>query len=195
MIQPVEIPPEPSLSTYEQYVSLNLALHHFEAESREWVPELKGRKIWMVNSTATGGGVAEMMPTMISLMRQVGLDAEWVVMGTDEEPFFNLTKNLHNLIHGEGHLGITEEERQMYERINHENAAEMADMVSDGDLVVIHDPQPMAMAGRLRQLKDIKTVWRCHIGLDQNNDQTQEAWKFLGKYFPDYDRFVFSAPE
>ena len=70
-------------------------------------------KVWMVNSTAKGGGVAEMLPKLVSMLNEVGLPTEWVVMGTEQTEFFDLTKRLHNLIHGTGDPGITDEDQQI----------------------------------------------------------------------------------
>ncbi|RMG67503.1 MAG: glycosyltransferase [Bacteroidetes bacterium] len=195
MIEHVPIKDTPRLEAYDQYPSLIMALHQFREESAMLAPKLKGRRIWMVNSTATGGGVAEMMPRMGSLMRQIGLDLRWVVINTQENAFFDLTKNLHNLIHGAGKPQFSEADRQVFEQVNRENADSFLPEIEDGDIVVIHDPQPMAMAGMLKAKRTIKTVWRCHIGLDQSNVHTQAAWDFLSPYLADYDRVIFTAPE
>jgi trehalose synthase len=195
MIEHIEIKDTPTIETYDQYSSLIMALREFREESSMLAPKLKGRRIWMINSTATGGGVAEMMPRMASLMRQIGLDVRWVVMGTEETDFFHLTKNIHNLIHGAGAPVFSEADRELFEKVNRENADHFLAELQDDDIVVIHDPQPMAMAGMLKAKRDITTIWRCHIGLDESNQHTQAAWDFLRPYFKDYDHIIFSAPE
>jgi len=194
MMQIVDIQESFPIEAYEQYPALSMALLRFREEVSVLAPRLEGRKIWMVNSTATGGGVAEMMPRMIGLMREVDIEVEWAVMNTDREPFFALTKNLHNLIHGAGHTDIGQEEREMYEAVNRENAEDFLQYLSPEDMVVIHDPQPMAMGPILKEKLGLKTVWRCHIGLDETNEQTRAAWDFLDPYVAGYDRFIFSVP-
>jgi trehalose synthase len=149
----------------------------------------------MVNSTARGGGVAEMLPRMCALLEELGVPTRWAVMGTDRREFFALTKRLHNLIHGEGHPELSSDDRQLYEVVNRENAEELAPKLGPDDIVVIHDPQPMAMGPMLKRLVGVRTVWRCHIGLDEHLPATRAAWGFLSRYSGAYDRAAFSAPE
>lgn len=195
MIQTISPQETYSLDAYDQYASLSRVLEAFRAEARQLAPKLQGRKVWMVNSTATGGGVAEMMPRMLGLMQEMSVDVEWVVMQTDQEAFFTLTKNLHNLIHGAGEPNLSAADREIYEQVNRRNADELAKRLSPEDLLVIHDPQPMAMGAMLKEELGIQTVWRCHIGLDEENANTRAAWEFLQPYMAGYDRFVFSVPD
>ncbi|MEO0331808.1 MAG: glycosyltransferase, partial [Bacteroidota bacterium] len=164
-------------------------------EALQLKPSLRRQKIWMVNSTEHGGGVAEMMPRMISLLRQLGLKADWMIMESNEKQFFALTKNLHNLIHGQPGPEITAEDQALYERVNRENAQVLAQHVQKNDIVVIHDPQPAGIAVELKKLVDVKMIWRCHIGLDYSNANTNRAWDFLHPYLEAYDQYVFSSPE
>ena len=85
------------LSDYAEFAHLVAAVQGLQLEAQAVVPRLKGRTVWMVNSTAEGGGVAEMLPTMITLMRDLGIATEWAVIESDEPRFFELTKRLHNL--------------------------------------------------------------------------------------------------
>ncbi len=192
----VEIPPRPSLTEYEAIAHLAPAAEALRAHAREVAPRLEGRTVWMVNSTAQGGGVAEMLPTMVTLLNELGVDTRWFVIESDEEAFFRLTKRIHNLIHGAGDPLIdASEERATYEEVNRDNARTLGLLLRDGDVLVVHDPQPMPLAGFLREHCDIHTVWRCHIGLDEENEATRSVWDFLQPYAPDYERSVFSAPE
>jgi trehalose synthase len=192
----VEIPPRPSLGDYEQIAHLAPAADALRQRAREVAPRLEGRTVWMVNSTAQGGGVAEMLPTMITLLNELGVTTRWFVIQTRDEAFFRLTKRIHNLIHGEGDPFLDgSAERGIYEAVNRENAASLAPLLRAGDVLVVHDPQPMPLAGMLRANHDIRTVWRCHIGLDEENDATRSVWSFLEPYAPDYQRSVFSAEE
>lgn len=195
MIKTVEVKRGRLIEDYESYASLFWTIKEFKTEANLQTPKIKGRRIWMINSTENGGGVAEMLPRMISVIRQLDLQAEWVVMETDKMEFFTLTKKLHNLIHGAGKPGFTAEDKEVYEAVNKENAEDFISRLDPNDIVVIHDPQPMGMAKYIKEKMDIKIIWRCHIGLDEENEQTNSAWGFLEEYFKYYDHHVFSAPE
>lgn len=195
MIEEVEIETGHSLSDYAAYAHLAQAVAELEGEAKMLISPLQGRTIWMVNSTARGGGVAEMLPRQISLLRELGVEVRWVVIGTDRSEYFDLTKRIHNLIHGEGDPVLSAEDKALYETVGGELAAELGPQIQAGDILVVHDPQPAAMGALIRQRKDIVAIWRCHIGLDQRTPQTGEAWKFLRPYVSQYDYCVFTAPE
>lgn len=183
------------LEDYAAYAALLALINDFQQEAALLVPALKNTCIWMVNSTAQGGGVAEMMPRMLSIMRQVGVQVEWLVLESDEEDFFKFTKKLHNLIHGQGDINISGQERKIFQQVSEANAQALLKYVKDQDVVVLHDPQPLGMVKVLKEQRDVKVIWRCHIGLDISNKQTETVWSFLNPYFEYIDHFVFSAPE
>lgn len=114
--------------------------------------------LWMVNSTAQGGGVAEMLPTMISLLRDLGFPTEWAVIESTEPAFFDLTKQIHNMIHGEGSPDLPSTARELFERENASNASFLADQIEPGDILIVHDPQPVALAGMIREHVDTTAV-------------------------------------
>jgi trehalose synthase len=183
------------IKDYTTYAALLPTIVNFQNETEALKKNLLDKKVWMINSTEQGGGVAEMLPRLVSLLRQVGIQAEWLVLESDKAEFFAFTKKIHNLIHGAGEASISDEERNLYEQVNRENAAQLQDFIKPGDIVVVHDPQPAAIIRFLQEKADFHTIWRCHIGLDRNNHKTQLAWDFLKPYLQDYDHFVFSAPE
>ena len=191
------IPHEPgwTLSDYEVIPHQAEAVRKLRVEASMLAPALRDRTVWMVNSTARGGGVAEMLPRMCVLLEELGVRTRWAVMGTDRPQFFGLTKRLHNLIHGEDCRAPGDEERELYEAVNRENAEELVSQLAPEDIVIIHDPQPMAMGPILKRQVGVRTVWRCHIGLDEHLPATRAAWGFLNPYSEGYDRAVFSAPE
>ncbi len=153
---------------------------------------LAGRQIWNVNSTSSGGGVAEMLWSWIGLARGVGVSMRWLTIDGSAE-FFALTKRLHNYLHGElgdgGEVG--EAERALYERCSRENAEAVIAELGPDDIVALHDPQTAGLvphivaAGR-------PVVWRCHIGADERNELTAAAWDFLAPYVTRADAVVFS---
>lgn len=156
------------------------------------VARLGERRVWQVNSTATGGGVAEMLPVLVGYAKASGADVRWVVISGDPD-FFAVTKRLHNRIHGaagdDGALG--EVEFDHYARITDENARSLMEQVRPGDVVVLHDPQTAGLVAPL-QGAGARVVWRSHIGADRENDQTREAWGFLRPLVEGADCLVFS---
>jgi trehalose synthase len=156
---------------------------------------LEGRVVWNINTTATGGGVAEMLQTLLGYSRGAGVDARWLVMAGDPE-FFRLTKRMHNFFHGNPGDGgqLDDAERSHYEEVSTANGQELAAMVRAGDIVLVHDPQP---AGLVPVLKSIgaTVVWRSHIGVDVSNEWTDSAWAFVRPYVEQADVCVFSRQE
>jgi trehalose synthase len=169
------------------------ALAAFQGSMARGRELLGSRTVWNVNSTAFGGGVAEMLRSLIGYARGAGLDGRWVVIEGDAE-FFVLTKRLHNRLNGVlgdgGPLG--EAERIAYERRCAANAAALVEMVRPGDIVILHDPQTAGMLPALRAAVDVPVIWRAHIGLDLPNDVAREAWSFLTPYLGEADAYVFS---
>lgn len=162
--------------------------------------ELNGRRVVSINSTASGGGVAEMLPVLLAYAGGAGIDGRWLVIEGDPE-FFEITKRLHHFLHGEpgdgGPLG--ERQRQCMLATWQRNLADAEKLVKDSDVVLIHDPQPTPMAQWLSE-RGIPVVWRCHIGVDDHNNFTQIAWDFLRPMLEPYvDQYVFTrrqyAPE
>jgi trehalose synthase len=180
---------------YETIPHLAPAAAELRAEAAGVATRLAGRTLWMVSSTAAGGGVAEMLPAIIRILGDLGITTRWAVIGSREPAFFELTKRIHNLIHGTGELRLTDDDRELFERVNRDNVADLRDSVRAGDLVVVHDPQPLPVAGLLRETLGVHTIWRCHIGLDAENAATRMAWEFLAPYLRAYDHAVFSASE
>jgi len=193
-MQRIEIKAQTKLEEYQQYAKLNSAIEDLLYETEFILPKLNKKKVWMINSTAQGGGVAEMMPTIIDLLRQLGVDAEWLVLETNNKDFFDLTKRIHNLIHGSGtNYYFSKEDREVFEQVNKENSDYLLSRVNKDDIVVIHDPQPISLIKFLPS--EIKTIWRCHIGLDKENKQTKAVWEFLKPYLELYNHHVFTTQD
>ncbi len=153
---------------------------------------LAGRVVWNVNSTARGGGVAEMLQSLVAYARGAGVDTRWVVIEGDEA-FFQVTKRIHNHLHGSpgdgGPLG--REERAAYEASTARNASALAQLVRPGDIALLHDPQTGGLVRPMRQA-GAHVIWRAHIGLDLPNDLARAAWDFLRPYVDDAAAYVFS---
>jgi trehalose synthase len=155
-----------------------------------------GRSIVQVNSTAAGGGVAEMLNVLLPYARFLGLDARWLVIEGDAE-FFAITKRLHNHLYGSpgdgGPLGAAEAEH--FREIGDANAAELASVTRPDDILVIHDPQPAGLAESAKA-HGLPVVWRCHVGVDTPNEHTRLGWEFLRPFLEPYvDEYVFTRAE
>jgi len=170
------------------------ALASFEHTIARGRQLLESRTFWNVNSTAYGGGVAEMLRSLIGYARGGGLDTRWVTITGDSE-FFRITKRLHNRLHGhEGDGGpLGEEQRAAYEGSCTGNAELMAQRIRPEDVVLLHDPQTAGMIPRLLDT-GAPIVWRAHVGIDPPNDLTRQAWRFLIPYVERADAYVFSHP-
>jgi trehalose synthase len=156
--------------------------------------QLAGRKIWNVSSTATGGGVAEMLQVLVGYTNDLGISMDWLVISGDAE-FFAITKRLHNQIHGDlagGPLGAAEADH--YTQMLAANAVELLDRVRPGDLVLLHDPQTAGLAAPLLKA-GARVVWRCHIGVGWQSDATRAGWNFLRPHLASAHAYVFSRSE
>ena len=157
-------------------------------ELKEIASHLEGKIIQNINSTAVGGGVAEILNRMIPLLKQLNVDARWDFIKGGEK-FFEITKKIHNSLHGIN-IDITKEEFDHFDQITKDN---LADMNLNGDIIFIHDPQPIGFIRAKKQtgFKEKKFIWRCHIDISQANPNT---FNFLKKYIELYDASVFSSP-
>ncbi len=147
--------------------------------------ELRGKRIVHINSTAVGGGVAEILSRMVPLFNELGVNTRWDVIKGGEE-FYTVTKKIHNALHGDPQT-FTEEDFNLFREVQAENLKQMA---LDEDIVFIHDPQPVGLVERKAVLKN-KWIWRCHIDV---SDPDPVVWAFVKKYVEQYDRSVFSSP-
>jgi trehalose synthase len=171
-------------ATLDQYINL-LGAAEVE-ELRTLAQPLEGSTVEMVNSTAVGGGVAELLSRVLPLMRELGLEAHWHVMEGDAE-FFDVTKAFHNALHGAAYLGgergfeiFREGTRRNRERIP-----------LDSRFVVIHDPQPAPFIEARRESDRGHWFWRCHIDLSRPDPA---VWNFLEPWVHRYDGAIFSSP-
>ena len=153
---------------------------------------MDGRAVWCINSTANGGGVAEMLRSLLAYTRGAGVDTRWLVLHGDDA-FFRVTKRLHNRLHGaDGDGGpLDDDARADYEAITEAAGRELCELVRPGDVVLLHDPQTAGLAPALRDAQ-VGVVWRCHVGVDDPGDEVREAWDFLRPYVDATDIRVFS---
>ena len=145
---------------------------------------LRGKAIQNINSTAVGGGVAEIFSRMIPLLNQLGVSAAWDVIKGDEK-FFAITKKFHNGLHGVP-VEIDAGEYAHFLEVNRYNA----EQIRFGDIVFVHDPQPIALVEK-RGAIGKNWLWRCHIDFSRPDPK---IWEFLRQFIPRYDAAVFSAP-
>ena len=155
-------------------------------ELRALAKPLRGRRIEMVNSTAVGGGVAEILNRFVPLAEELDLSIQWGVMRGAEE-FFDVTKAFHNALHGEAYH-TNPKDFEIFLAYNEQNRATLP---LDAEFVVIHDPQPAALIDA-RPAGSNHWVWRCHIDLSHPN---LAVWEFLEKFVSRYDGAMFSSPQ
>ncbi len=157
-------------------------------ELRAIAAKLQGRHVKMINSTAVGGGVAEILRRLVPLMNELGLRTTWEVMEGGDE-FFAATKKMHHALHGNGHNPLGPRDLEVFLETNRANAHKL---IGDEDFVIVHDPQPLALIEARRRARGAFWVWRCHIDLS-NPDPA--AWAFLQPFADQFDAAVFSSPQ
>jgi len=156
------------------------------AELRTLAAPLQGHTVQMVNSTAVGGGVAEILTRLVPILQELGLAIRWDVI-TGGNDFFEVTKAFHNALHG-GPYNMPAESFEVFLAYNEQNLARLQ---MEGELTVIHDPQPVALI-KARRNHSGHWIWRCHIDLSRPNPT---VWQFLEPWVNRYDGAIFSSPE
>jgi trehalose synthase len=169
--------------------------HDFETALADAAARMNGRTLFHVNSTMTGGGVAELLGSVLGYLLGADIHSRWLVVEGDED-FFVVTKRIHHLLHGkdgdEGDIGPAEAD--IYRAVLTRELAPIADQISPGDVVVLHDPQVVGLAPQLRQM-GAHVIWNCHVGADAANEHTRRAWRFLLPSASSADAQVFSRTQ
>jgi len=146
--------------------------------------QVQGKKVLHINSTRLGGGVAEILRSLVPLLRDVGVEVQWEVIAGSEE-FFGITKAFHNALQGQEQR-ISQRMLQTYMEVNRDNAGRLS---CDADYVIIHDPQPAALIES--HPSKGKWIWRCHIDISRPQ---WKVWSFLKQFVAKYDAAIFSLP-
>ncbi len=154
-------------------------------ELRTLSDKLAGKLVQFINSTAVGGGVAEILSRAVPLLNDLGVKVQWDVIRGGES-YFQVTKKFHNALHGRKE-SIRKEDFNIFLETSQANIEQMN---LYGDIMFIHDPQPIALIKR-KSTMNSKWLWRCHIDVSNPN---KKVWHFLKRYINDYDAAVFSAP-
>ncbi len=179
VMKPPTPPPPPHFDDYKTIIG------QAEIDALRFLArDLKGRSIKMVNSTAVGGGVAEMLSRLAPLLSELEVPTQWEVI-TGGNDFFEVTKAFHNALHGTSYE-LTNAAQEIFLKYNEQNRARMK---FDEELVVIHDPQPLGLV-RSRNTSQGKWVWRCHIDL---SNPDAKVWEFLRPYVEQFDAAIFSS--
>jgi len=145
--------------------------------------KLYGKHVVHLNATYQGGGVAEILYSLVLLMNDVGVDTGWRILHGSQE-FFEITKSFHNSLQG-AKLNLSERKRRIYLQVN-DNFSKFTHLYHD--CVIVHDPQPLSLIRSYR--KSQPWIWRCHIDL---TDPHEELWDFLKGFLLKYDQIVFSS--
>lgn len=144
---------------------------------------LRGKTIQHINSTSVGGGVAEILHRMIPLLKELGIETKWDVIKGGEQ-FFLVTKKFHNALHGRQE----EFDQKDFDVFLETSKANMEELDTHGDIVFIHDPQPIAL---INKKGANKWLWRCHIDVSRPHPK---VWDFLMNFIIRFDSAVFSSP-
>jgi trehalose synthase len=189
----VTLEPVP-LQPYEEVFGPDRTVR-LHAAAQELRTRLAGRRIWNVNSTAAGGGVAELLYGLVPLARAFDVDVRWLVIDGDPD-FFAITKRLCTRIYGAagdtGHLGRAE--LSHYLQVTDGESAQLAGWVKPGDVVVVHEAQPAGLVQAARRLGAF-VVWRGHTGSDVPNEHTEDGWAFARRFVEDAHATVFLNPQ
>lgn len=181
MLKTVELQPK-SLADYAPIVGDEII-----EQIRAMAEPLRGARVVHINATAFGGGVAEILYTLVPLMRDVGLEAEWqVIEGRDE--FFNVTKACHNGLQGMD-IPFTTEMQDIWRRYNEMNAARFE---GEYDFIIIHDPQPAGLLQYHGRAGGNHWIWRCHIDTSHPNPV---YWDFFAPYITEYEAGIFTMEQ
>lgn len=158
------------------------ALHEAKRRAAATRERMRGRTWWNVNSTSQGGGVAEMLQVLLPYVVGAGIDTRWTVLDGNDD-FFRITKRLHHALHGSAgdESPLDEDARSAYEAVLATNLEPLLDVVQRDDVVLLHDPQTAGMVRPLVELGAL-VIWRCHIGTDVRNEETERGWRFLEPY-------------
>ena len=152
---------------------------------------LRGKRVLHVSATSFGGGVAEILYTLVPLMRDAGLETEWDIM-FGSEPFFNVTKSFHNALQG-AEYELTVEDRAIYEEYNRMSAEALQKSGEDWDIMFVHDPQPALLKHFSGGLSPkTKWIWRCHPDLSTPN---RHVLDYLMPHIADYDAQIYTMEE
>lgn len=167
----------------------------FAAVIRRARAQLAGHTLWHVNSAASGGGVAEILQSLVGYLVGAGISTRWLVI-EGGRAFFDVTKRVHFQLHGAAADGggLTAADRHAYEEALEGDRQEVARRVRPGDAVVLHDPQTLGLAQAFRDAGAV-VVWSCHVGADSANDRTRDAWRFLMPYVEGTHAQVFSRSQ
>lgn len=172
------------LSQYEQIAGKDVVDH-----LRVLAAPLAGLKVVHINSTKSGGGVAEILHKLVPLKQGLGIDTDWIVIEGEPE-FYNCTKAFHNALQGET-TAFSDSMFKAYEQTNRKFAEKNRDQLAQADIVFVHDPQPAACINHFKRRRG-KWIWRCHIDASR---PYRPAWTYLRDHVKHYDASVFSLPE
>ena len=159
--------------------------HDVVDELRNLSHSLRGKKIVHINATPVGGGVAEILKSQIPLLRSLDIDAEWWTLEASDE-FFAITKRMHNGLQS-ADVTVTDEDWQLYLDEQQKNAADLP----EADLVIVHDPQPMAVPSFVADRSDA-WVWRLHVDSSTPNEA---LWHRLSPLLQPYSRAIFTLKQ
>jgi len=176
-----------------------LSVSAYRAVAPDWIVEpllevadrLRGARVIHLSATPYGGGVSELLRSVVPLYNDLGVRASWKII-SGEPAFFAVTKKLHNALQG-GTEPVTDADIRLYEETSRRNAEQLSidPDFADCDFVFVHDPQPAAVLS-FSDTTNARSVWRCHV---DTSEPAPGVWDYLGKYVERYDATVFTLPD
>jgi trehalose synthase len=195
LVSPVNIRRIIPIEAYRPYEQPGREIASFLQRGHALAESLGSHKVWMLNSTETGGGVAEILQRLCSLLNDLGIDTRWLVLKPHRADFFPITKALHNMLHGEPSEHSLEECQRVYDEVSRAAAEDLRAVVNRSDVLIVHDPQPLGVARYISEVHRPHLLWRCHIGVPEASEVRDRAWRFLSPYLEPYPRLLFSAEQ
>jgi trehalose synthase len=188
-------PPDPTVKHEVAKVAVGAAPEHethpaLARPTTDLARRLGRVRIWHVNSTPTGGGVAELLWSSIAHEKTLGLPVSWLTADAEPE-FFLLTKRIHHGLHGRAITPFDRSDEQLYRAATAKSARQLTEHIRAGDVVLLHDPQTVGIALPLLEA-GVRVGWRCHIGTRANSAHADATWEFLRPYLQPVPRFVFT---
>lgn len=180
MLQEIDVGTQP-LEAYQDVIGRAAV-----DELRTLAEPLRGMRVAHINGTPYGGGVSEILRSLVPLMQSLEIDTQWLVIPADEA-YFGVTKRIHNALQG-AEQGLSKSDRDTYLQTNDHNAQLIERTF---DCVIIHDPQPLALKA-FRSGNSSRWVWRCHIDTSEPNP---EVWEFLAPFVDQHDEIIFTMPQ
>ncbi|MBN2357833.1 MAG: glycosyltransferase [Deltaproteobacteria bacterium] len=197
MLQIAPVDRELQLAEYEQVPGLLTTLAELRHEAQHAVKRLRQRRVIVISEASGVGCDAEMLPSLVALLRACGIDAQWWQHRPDDARAVELNRRLRRLVLGDAALAHTldDEDAALFQAQAQAAARELAPQIARDDVLLVHGIGTAAIGALLKRERRTLALWRCTLGLDERKPQTRAAWRFLKDHLTPYDRGLFNCAE